>query len=612
MKSKKPLLFLIPLLLSCGQSSSSASQGISFDLIWDQKYEAKDFSYSLIKEAKVLKDNEFLETFDGTITKSSDYKYEFLGEEKIRYVDVSNGYCLTLPKETEIDNALSKSGTHFLSGSSSLRVSIETPSPYSRDAKGYSFYYNDWIVRYLNSEKYINENDFSFFSEPIKESKSVISGYEMSAFYIEVKNPGAIEFPYYHIGVLRPSSSFERFAILVYKSAKPETQAFLNYMDSFTFVKAQGTAKDYLPIQKRLENKKWNDVTKSYYKYLCEKEYPDWGFFNESMLNNDVDDYQEIYDMIVNGQNTLKSLFDCDFEIIPTYSHLAWHDIDFRFTSMHKDLAGGDGRNGKQVLQYTYQYTTTNNSVGIDTEESLRSPLIDVLRGKYDQKFHDLAKAIKEYNAPVLFRLNNEMNTDWTSYCGLYNLLDPELFKQSWIYLYEIFQEENVDNCIWIFNPFDDNWPSANWANFMSYYPGNEYVQMIGLTSYEFNNFEEGKDDGRKTFRVRFQNLFDVNKGIFSSLPYIVSEFGCAAGGETTGEAGRNEEYQASWVTTMFKDIVARKSYCSNIKAFIWFNKNDMSGGKILNYLKVSSELPLTVAAFKEGFAQLKEKKDAN
>ena len=57
----------------------------------------------------------------------------------------------------------------------------------------------------------------------------------------------------------------------------------------------------------------------------------------------------------------------------------------------------------------------------------------------------------KEYHHPILFRLNNEMNTDWTSYAGIITLLDPDIFIASWKRLYEIFQQEQVDNCIWIF-----------------------------------------------------------------------------------------------------------------------------------------------------------------
>ena len=61
--------------------------------------------------------------------------------------------------------------------------------------------------------------------------------------------------------------------------------------------------------------------------------------------------------------------------------------------------------------------------------------MFDILRGVYDEDFRKLASAIKAYGYPVLFRLNNEMNTDWTSYCGMMTLCDPEIFILTWRYL---------------------------------------------------------------------------------------------------------------------------------------------------------------------------------
>lgn len=58
--------------------------------------------------------------------------------------------------------------------------------------------------------------------------------------------------------------------------------------------------------------------------------------------------------------------------------------------------------------------------------------MFDVLRGKFDDFFASLARDVKSYEQPVLFRLNNEMNTDWTSYCGMVTLLDPDIFIMTW------------------------------------------------------------------------------------------------------------------------------------------------------------------------------------
>ena len=40
------------------------------------------------------------------------------------------------------------------------------------------------------------------------------------------------------------------------------------------------------------------------------------------------------------------------------------------------------------------------------------SIIYDILNGKYDDFFRLYAQKIKEFNHPILFRLNNEMNGD--------------------------------------------------------------------------------------------------------------------------------------------------------------------------------------------------------
>ena len=53
--------------------------------------------------------------------------------------------------------------------------------------------------------------------------------------------------------------------------------------------------------------------------------------------------------------------------------------------------AGGNGTNGKPVFNLTYQFTVTNNATG-----GVYTPMFDILRGKLDDHFRNLARALKE------------------------------------------------------------------------------------------------------------------------------------------------------------------------------------------------------------------------
>ena len=194
------------------------------------------------------------------------------------------------------------------------------------------------------------------------------------------------------------------------------------------------------------------------------------------------------------------------------------------------------------------------------------------------------------------------MNTDWTSYCGMMTLCDPEIFILTWRYLYDIFESEGVDNCIWIFNPNAVSCPYSRWGEDLAYYPGDAYVQALGVTNYEMGNnvpFE--------SFWDRYTLVYNTNKELFSQMPWIISEFACGSGGATTGEEMRNGHYQAEWVRGMFQDFLNYDSnpYLHPLKGGVWFNCNDYAGEQTTNFLRLDPALTETLDAFRWGFKEM-------
>ena len=52
-----------------------------------------------------------------------------------------------------------------------------------------------------------------------------------------------------------------------------------------------------------------------------------------------------------------------------------------------------------------------------------------------------MAHQIKEFGHPVIFRLNNEMNSDWTSYSASACMNDPQIYVYLWQKIYNIFEK---------------------------------------------------------------------------------------------------------------------------------------------------------------------------
>ena len=240
--------------------------------------------------------------------------------------------------------------------------------------------------------------------------------------------------------------------------------------------------------------------------------------------------------------------------------------------------------------------------------------------------FRKLAQDIKAYGHPVLFRLNNEMNTDWTSYCGMMTMLDPDIFIETWRRIYNIFLEEGVDNCIWVWNPIATSCPYSNWGDMLNYFPGPEYVQMLGLTYYQMNN---GKTENFTSFKNMYTELYKKNTPYFDNYPAVIGEFGCASGGDyvysyskgTYVEADNIEtrrKQQADWITGMFECFLHKNEpgyeFCKNICVAIWFSANDYADFNgttvITNHLKLDDSNPLALKAFHDGYQKLKDARE--
>ena len=559
-----------------------------------------------IEGANYFKNGKYLAKPDSFIQPEDDVKMEFFTQSHARFVDVSNGYSVTIPigKNYKVDYQMAKNGVKFVNDKETIRLSYETIRPYAHTAQFYNTYMREWVLPYITKDAYFTENNIEAFLPSLDQSKSVLSGYTVTTFHLKVNGLTKLDKSYYNFAFIKKNTTFEGFFFIHLKSTSDDQTSFNELLHSYKRLSPNGTPRIYLPKQTSIANPKWNAMTKAYYEKMKQKKVPDWGYFIESFPNTITDDGQAIKEYIDSELAWMESeeYTDHKSELISTYSHISWYGLVHSFPlDASKAIAGGDGKNGKKVLEYSYQFTINNNSVNPSKENDVKSPTLDIFRGIYDEQFHKLAQDIKAYEKPILFRLNNEMNTDWTSYCGLFNLLDPELFVASWQYLYNIFEEEGVDNCIWIWNPFDDSYPCSNWGDYFSYYPGDKYVQVLGLTSYEFNNYEAGAPDSRKGFNERFSNLYEMNKDYFLDLPWFVGEFACGAGG-SPGEIGRNQDYQAAYVKEMFESIKAEKEFTKPIKGYIWFSKNDTGEEGIINYLKIDKELRSTIAEFKKGF----------
>jgi mannan endo-1,4-beta-mannosidase len=98
-------------------------------------------------------------------------------------------------------------------------------------------------------------------------------------------------------------------------------------------------------------------------------------------------------------------------------------------------------------------------------------------------EFFHAVKGKDGKKVPILFRPFHELTGTWFWWCK--NNATPEQFKEVWKFTIEYFRiKKNVHNLIIVYNTSDFNTKEE----FMEYYPGDEYVDMISFDKYLYND----------------------------------------------------------------------------------------------------------------------------
>ena len=320
-----------------------------------------------------------------------------------------------------------------------------------------------------------------------------------------------------------------------YDKCIPVINEVINSFEEIT-LKGQNVFKnEYKPVP----NSNWNEETRDFYEEITNFNSIKWGLFVDGSYTIDRN-YQWFVD--------LEKKVDYNFDFALHYINLDW-----KFPKEEMQKFYDDGK----ITELTLQISNFNND-----DLFGKNINFDVYDGLMDEEIRNFARGAKEFGHPFLFRLNNEMNSDWVNYSGVAALSDPEIFIENWRRIYNIFDEEGVDNAIWIFNPNAEDCPPAHWNSYIAYFPGGEYVHMIGMTGYNTGTYyKDVFNEKWRTFDEIYKEPYEKYMNVFSEFPFIITEFASSSiGGD-----------KVQWINDMFESI---KEY-DNIKMALWWSSAD-------------------------------------
>lgn len=479
-------------------------------------------------------------------------KVEYKTPDAKVFCDYTSGFSVSLPSDMTADITKSPKFISFQSPDAKLVISKEWS--YGDDVSEYVGYY---FYRFLLNETYRAENNIELL-ENVKTD-------DFERLTVHLNNYSG-KFDTYTYLIIKTGTRNFFYAMLKYASANPNAASLpQRILDSFLYFKPEGTAKYSTDFRPEIPDS-WSADTRALYKKITGSDDMIWGIYTQHVTG------EGITSKIPEIENKL----GYKFGIILTYTGL-----DAGFPSEFMNRCDNEGR----IVELTLQSTESNNQNLFG-----RSPWLDFYKTGDDARIRAFARAAREFGKPFLFRLNNEMNSDWVSYGGVANLLDPDIFIENWRTVYRIFEEEGVNNAIWIFNPNDREAPPNAWNSQAAYYPGNGYAQIYGVTGYNNGTYYQ-KVTGEywREFDVIYDKIEEDSSGMFGAFPWVITEFSSSSiGGNKT-----------KWIDGMFDNLWKYP----NIKAAVWFSfvDYDMFDGVTPARPYWLDETDETLAAFKSG-----------
>ena len=485
-------------------------------------------------------------------------KFYYSGDTK-RVVNYTDGYILDMPADWAPDFSVSSARCEYENADVTLIVSNET------DALGiYGGADNamEALFRFIGEASYMEKNRVKKLSED-----TAAFGEDFTLYTLKLHLEDCLEGTksYYTYAVFYNDL---KMTYMMFKCV--DDRDFANVYNTYQSIYEKGTAVDTLAYPEG-GNENWTTETKELYDRIMESDKVIWGMVNG---NIEQDPLKIKYPM-------LEKQLDHKFEVVTSYSDQMSFDFN---VGLARKIYEDD-----RIVQFTYHFAYDyGNSNTMGTLASV----LDVYRGECDEYLRKFAKSVVELGEPMLFRLNNEMNSDWTTWSATNAMNDTEIFTATWKRMYDILEEEGAnDYLIWIWNPQGrSTGPVFDWNDLRMYFPGANYVHMLGLTGYNF-----GDDNQWTSFGDMYQALNDYYSPYFGEWAWILAEFGCS----DSSTNPENENRKAEWITEMF-DCFEQNRF-PNIKVAVWFNGNDTDGaGNITHEIALGRD-PASQEAFKEG-----------
>lgn len=239
--------------------------------------------------------------------------------------------------------------------------------------------------------------------------------------------------------------------------------------------------------------------------------------------------------------------------------YLQWPVSPDKFTSVQPTLEAISNTGAVPCLSWEPMTVVDDIEIAIPYEK--------IVKGQYDTYLRQMAEDIKKRGKPLIICFAHEMNLEkyhWGSNPNQFNAEAPKRYIEMFRYVVNYFNSQNVHCVFWAFCPNAESIPNRPWNTPSQYYPGDEYVDILGMDGYNWDITEEIANKKNQSwvkpwasFEGIFQNLYQQLKNINPHKPILVFE---------TSSVDRKGGQKSDWIE---QAILTAKKW--GICGILWF-----------------------------------------
>jgi putative cell wall-binding protein len=196
-----------------------------------------------------------------------------------------------------------------------------------------------------------------------------------------------------------------------------------------------------------------------------------------------------------------------------------------------------------------------------------------IVGGEFDDDLRAWARAARDFGTPLMAEYGTEVNGEWFPWNGVWNgagVTDgygdpsvpdgPERFRDAYRHIIRIARDEGARNVLWVFHANNRDIPDETWNRLENYYPGDEWIDWIGLSVYGAQTPMEGE---WPEFRPMMDAVYPRLVALAPGKPIVLAEFGAAAR-NPLGD-------QAVWAEAALTDLTSRR--WPRVIGMSWWNE---------------------------------------